>query len=320
MCMTLDRTRRPLTLDTVYTHAHVVQFVRKCLEKHAPEEKWHVHMPSPCDGKSLGNAWPREGEDPKKAAASKKTDHDQVVTWLNKNECPNAEDLMAGACEPLAVLASEHARRLLEEKHKLHKHAKDAPDENDCPAKDVPDELHKHATDALQALGKVDHQAQAVFGGLVSLGWPQTAQEKLKLWGERVANGKRSLHDCVVGSYAAENLIADALTWEEVRPSVPLYLPVYIYDLDELDSVAMQRTGPDYETAQYSCHVLGLVLDKVAKCAVLADPNGGLVPGSNMEFVCMPPRTRRALPSTSQSRYDLDRKRKKKKQKIVLPR
>ena len=39
------------------------------------------------------------------------------------------------------------------------------------------------------------------------------------------------------------------------------------------------------ETAQYSLHVVGLVFDKQRSRILIADPNGALIPGSNMEFL-----------------------------------
>ena len=64
------------------------------------------------------------------------------------------------------------------------------------------------------------------------------------------------------------------------------------------------------ETAQYSCHVVGLVLDARSCTCLICDPNGAIVPGGNMEFLCVPFAARSAKPSTALSQYDLDQQQK----------
>lgn len=63
------------------------------------------------------------------------------------------------------------------------------------------------------------------------------------------------------------------------------------------------------ETAQYSCHVVGLVLDAASSTCYVCDPNGALVPGANMEFLALPFAARGAKPSTAVSQFDLDQQR-----------
>jgi hypothetical protein len=67
------------------------------------------------------------------------------------------------------------------------------------------------------------------------------------------------------------------------------------------------------ETAQYSLHVVGLVFDVPRQRVIIADPNGALIPGSNMEFLSMPLKRRRAKESTAVSRFDLDSKKRSSK-------
>ena len=69
------------------------------------------------------------------------------------------------------------------------------------------------------------------------------------------------------------------------------------------------------ETAQYSCHVMGLVLHGPSHTVVVIDPNGALQPGSSMEFVSMPLKARRAADSTTVSRFDLDQRANTRKRK-----
>ena len=60
------------------------------------------------------------------------------------------------------------------------------------------------------------------------------------------------------------------------------------------------------ETAQYSLHAVGLVINSSIKTIIVADPNGGLKEGSNIEFLSMPLTKLENEPTTSVSRYDRD--------------
>ena len=51
---------------------------------------------------------------------------------------------------------------------------------------------------------------------------------------------------------------------------------------------------------------MGLVLDATRRVLIIADPNAGLLPGGNIEFLAVPPRSREAAPSTKISQFDLD--------------
>jgi hypothetical protein len=85
---------------------------------------------------------------------------------------------------------------------------------------------------------------------------------------------------------------------------MPLYILNYIYDNDELNDVDLTKSLA--ETAQYSCHAVGLIFDRKNCRIVVADPNGALIPGYNMEFVSVP-LTERRSPSTKVSSFDLEK-------------
>ena len=108
-------------------------------------------------------------------------------------------------------------------------------------------------------------------------------------------------------SSAAKEILALAENLEEEDRfkvgMIPLYIINYIWDGDELSDEDLELSG--METAKYSCHVVGLVLDATRRVCIVADPNGGLVPGGSMEFLSIPLHTR-ATPSTSVSQFDLD--------------
>ena len=59
------------------------------------------------------------------------------------------------------------------------------------------------------------------------------------------------------------------------------------------------------ETAQYSLHVVGLVINHLNKTITIADPNRALIGGSYyMEFISVPLSKLRSKPTTCMSSYD----------------
>ncbi len=91
---------------------------------------------------------------------------------------------------------------------------------------------------------------------------------------------------------------------------MPLYVLNYIFDGDELSNNELKNAVE--ETAQYSLHVVGLVFDIHRSRLFIADSNGALIPGSNMEFLSMPLKTRNAAAaSTKVSCFDLESKKRK---------
>ena len=102
-----------------------------------------------------------------------------------------------------------------------------------------------------------------------------------------------------------DNLEEIIRTAKENIFALPLYVANYIWDGDELTEIQMKDTK--HETAMYSVHCIGLVVDKKNGELYLADPNGPLIPGASMEFFQIP---FEPLPpsewSTSISQYDRD--------------
>ncbi len=58
------------------------------------------------------------------------------------------------------------------------------------------------------------------------------------------------------------------------------------------------------ETAQYSLHTVGLVMHRDSRRLFVADPNGALIGGSNMEFLAMPLKKLNHKSTTKVSAYD----------------
>ena len=68
---------------------------------------------------------------------------------------------------------------------------------------------------------------------------------------------------------------------------IPLYILCYVFDSNELSTEDVQNVTE--ETAQYSLHVVGLVMHRVQHILFVSDPNGALIiGGSSIEFLAMP--------------------------------
>jgi hypothetical protein len=66
---------------------------------------------------------------------------------------------------------------------------------------------------------------------------------------------------------------------------MPIYILTYIWDEDEL---GVDDFSVEVESAVYSVHCFGLIIDPVVQKLTLVDPNGPLVPGMSMEFLVVP--------------------------------
>ena len=82
-----------------------------------------------------------------------------------------------------------------------------------------------------------------------------------------------------------------------------MYVLCYLFNTNALTNVALKNTRE--ETAQYSLHVVGLVINPSNKTIIIADPNEALIGRSNiMEIISMPLSKLRNKPITCVSSYD----------------
>jgi hypothetical protein len=110
--------------------------------------------------------------------------------------------------------------------------------------------------------------------------------------------------DYVFGNEVMKAKAISALQTASSNFYMPLYVLSYLYDTEEL--IHAELLASKEESAQYSLHAVGLVLDQTNKRIIVADhPNGALVPGSNMEFVQIP-LTSRSTSNTFVSQFDVD--------------
>jgi hypothetical protein len=272
--LALRRERRKLSHDTVYSHAEIIGYLKRLL----PE--WEVQHPSQLGDGVMVN-WP--GEDQMQG----------VVDWLTKKGCTDPPDLLAGACESLTIYGNALIRQALR-----------------LPTVKASDNLadivHARVVGRLKAM-QVHEAAEVIFGNISRNQW----KTGINLWCESLGLEATSPGvvpiDYLYGSPAADETIRRAAVLAVrtgTASTIPLYVLTYIFDGDELNEKDMRVK--DYETAQYSCHVLGLVLDPTSFSIIIIDANGALVPGASMEFLSMPLSHRRASPSTCVSQYDVD--------------
>jgi len=199
-----------------------------------------------------------------------------VEDWLRDAGCDTPSDLVDGACEPLAVYLSNSIKTDLDKKNFI--------------------DLNRSMQTAKT---KLDGLRPAEAAAIVF----EKCKKKVApiVWGDHV-NGTHM--DYLFGNEAAKKQILDARNANSTT-SIPLYILNYIFDGDELTDKQLAKGKK--ETAQYSCHVVGLVFDRDNQRVIVADPNGPLVPGSNMEFLAIPLQPK-GEESTSVSSYDLQKR------------
>ena len=224
---------------------------------------------------------------------------DAALKWLEFHGCPNSKDLLDGHCEPLACYASSVACEQLRGLHTASKLDRVA-------ATLVPTSVHGIAIERLKESG-LPESMDAVFGFLRRHRWTKNVPPAGPPWN---CPSSSQFKDFLFGTCEARSRIkaaAAAAQADGVIRSIPLYVLAYIFDNDELtDSELNMDHAP--ETAQYSCHVVGLVFEPFTRTVLIVDPNGDLLPGGNIEFVSMPPKhePRRWTGTTRISCYDLD--------------
>ena len=264
--------RRRCKHETVYTYDQLRNWLLAALPP-----GWRVAFPSLLENNALSACWP-EGDE-----------REEVRDLLLKNGVADPEDFIDGACEPLALALTDRISVILESY--LAGFVGDVAT--------IPDDAHAAELTSLHKLG-TGNAAMHVFGDFLS-----GANSTCTVW------GRRSGHDVIhiptastahipsflFGGSGVQQLIndlAEALAatepLEDGVASMPLYVLNYIWDLDELTQAELG--GSAEETAQYSCHVVGLVMDASRRMVFVADPNGAPIPGGNLEFLAVPPRRR----------------------------
>ena len=207
---------------------------------------------------------------------------DTVKHWIEEQNVEYKDGLLDGLCEPLAFYLSSKLKEDVE-LGKFHSIRRS----------------YQNIKSELDSLEAVD-AAQLVLGRYIN-----QVQDSPLFWGEGIVGSKKNY---LFGHNLAKASILEAANNPAVN-IMPLYVLNYIFDGDELSNNELKNAVE--ETAQYSLHVVGLVFDMHRSRLFIADPNGALIPGSNMEFLSMPLKTRNTAASTKVSCFDLESKKRK---------
>jgi hypothetical protein len=136
--------------------------------------------------------------------------------------------------------------------------------------------------------------AELIFGNYIN----QEIQSP-QFWHESFGNSYKNF---LFGHPLAIKRLKAIVDSEDNTKIYPLYMLCYLFDNNELSNVELKNIKE--ESAQYSLYVVGLVINSLNKTVMIADPNGALIGGSNMEFLTMSLTKLQSKPTTSLSCYD----------------
>jgi hypothetical protein len=283
----LERKPKRLSFDSTYNHKNIKDWLQSILprwnivfpnvEKDSSLTETQADFSTELEGPCALSEWPTVGDC-----------RNGVKKYLEDQNYNDPDDLIDGACEPLAFYLSNYIRN---EKHKNSNMVIDT------------HHLFRLQREAKHILDRLppDISAPRIFAKYLR-------QEVLSpnYWEDvRAINlNKVSFKDYLFGHDLAKTNVLKVI---ESHPStlvkcIPLYVLCYLFDTDELTNIQLKNTSE--ETAQYSLHVIGLVIDSASRTVIVADPNGALEVGSNMEFLSMPLTKLEIKATTCVSRYD----------------
>ena len=255
----VSRKHKKLSFETVYSHEIILNWLQEILPA------WEIHIPE--SGVSALSEWPKN-----------KKSRNSVKQWLQEQNFGNPDDLIDGACEPLAYhLSSKMSQNQTIGLRKQYEVIKDQ-------------------------LEELDPQvaANVIFGEYIKHKIPYTT----KFWGPQAL--ELSYEHYLFGhSFSRTRIqqLSRSIRFDSTDTIIiPMYILCYLFDNDEL-SVEELKNATE-ETAQYSLHAVGLVMNREEHILFVADPNGALIGGSNMEFLAMPLKKLSHRSTTKVSAYD----------------
>ena len=254
----VSRKHKKLSFETVYSHEIILNWLQDILPV------WEIHIPE--SGVSALSEWPKNGKC-----------RNSVKQWLQDQNYGNPDDLIDGACEPLAYhLSSKMSQQFWAI----------------C-------DLRRQYEVAKDQLEKLDPQvaANVIFGEYIKHEIPSTTQ----FWGPQTLglSYEHYLFGHSLGKRRIQELTTSSSTGTII---IPMYILCYLFDNDELSVEELKNSTE--ETAQYSLHAVGLVMHRDSRRLFVADPNGALIGGSNMEFLAMPLKKLNHKSTTKVSAYD----------------
>ena len=272
--------------ETTYSHGNLVDWLTAGLPA-----GWHVEMPPP------------DAEAPSQFPASNDLEAQDALQGILPallGTSRGYEDEIDGHCETVSVVLSG---RVVQELRKADGR--------------TPSQILACAYDSLAKelrASTVAEQVKTLFSPLVKSGRHLSNAEmwaELK-WPIQPTPVQLSPEDYIAAMCAGVTTsllprLTVAIREAKDEPFVfPLYVLNYIWDVDELRAWDLQ--WQDIETAQYSIHCIGLVVDCKSSTVYMADPNGALVKGGSTELLEIPFTllTGQRKPTTSVSRWDWD--------------
>ena len=261
----LGRKRKQCSHQTVYSHDIIKLWLKSAIEE--VNVAWEVVIPV---FKSKQENRKALSLWPNKKALN------AVQQWLLRHNCEDPKDFVDGACEPLALYLSTSILSSIVDGSFL-------------------DVMHSNeiAKTTLKEM-KPEEAAKTVFEKFIN------NTSTFMIWDP---TNQGAYGDYLFGNEVMKAKVTSALQTASSNFYMPLYVLSYLYDIEELTHAELLASKE--ESAQYSLHAVGLVFDQSNKRIIVADPNGALVPGSNMEFVQIP-LTSRSTCSTSVAQWDLD--------------
>ena len=261
----LGRKRKQCSHQTVYSHDIIKLWLKSAIEE--VNVAWEVVIPV---FKSKQENRKALSLWPNKKALN------AVQQWLLRHNCEDPKDFVDGACEPLALYLSTSILSSIGDGSFL-------------------DVMHSNeiAKTTLKEM-KPEEAAKTVFEKFIN------NTSTFMIWDP---TNQGAYGDYLFGNEVMKAKVISALQTVSSSFYMPLYVLSYLYDTEELTHAELLASKE--ESAQYSLHAVGLVFDQSNRRIIVADPNGALVPGSNMEFVQIP-LTSRSTSSTSVSQFDLD--------------
>jgi hypothetical protein len=277
--MALARKRERLVYKTSTSHEDLKQSISDVLYKY----KFNIIVPSVCDYLDDGvpSSWPN----------SKK--HRWVLNALVKagvkagkweqDDNEKARDKLDGHCDEMAFCLTNTAVKSLVDTGKLC---------FDHTYKNILADLYKmKPTYAVRYVFQNWLTDQNPWNNLVPAG---SSTKSITIY-DTLWGGK--------GLAARVVEITKVALIDKAIYAIPVYLLLYIFDETELTDSEL-ATG-EGETAQYSIHAVGLIVDGPRRTAYICDPNGGVFKNGNYEFLTMP-FVRREKITTCVSQSNLD--------------
>ena len=263
----VNRKPKRLSFDTTYSHGNIYDWLNTILTD------WTIIIPSnSCSEFALSN-WPATG-----------LTRNGVKQWLEDKNHQKPDDLIDGACEPLAYYLSSSISQL-----NLSSIIELSEDKESRCLTSIYEQVKKGLDQLEPRLA-----AEKIFGNYIK----QEVQSP-QFWHKSFGNSYKNF---LFGHPLAEKRLLEIVASGGDTKFIPLYVLCYVFDNNELTNAELKNIKE--ESAQYSLHAVGLVINSLNKTVIIADPNGALIGGSNMEFLTMPLTKLQSKPTTSLSCYD----------------